>query len=194
MLISVCGSQGQGKTTVLSSLQDYGYKTIQNKTARSILSEWGVKLEEVYSDKELSVKFHETILERHNETCSPYYKSDELCFIERSFADIFTYALCVLGPFNQYDKWLSEFYYRCSEEQSKYAAVFYLTGRTYVPENDGVRSTNIHFSRMVDVAIKKYLNDFSNNTCSHRVFEVHQASNDDRVNFINNIIHTYFKD
>lgn len=194
MLITVSGAQGQGKSTVLSALSERGHLIVPNKTARSILADWGKTLEEVYSDKPLTVDFHEAILERHAAMCKPYKDSSEVAFIERSYADIFSYALAVLGPFNTYSAWLNDFYARCAKQQGDFAAVIYLAGREYVPEADGVRSTNIHFSELVDASIKKYLKQFSDRTLSHRVFEVSSDDTGVRVEKIESIVNVFFGD
>lgn len=194
MLITVSGAQGQGKSTVLAALVERGHLIVPNKTARDILADWGKTLEEVYSDKPLTVDFHEAILERHASMCRPYKDGNRVAFIERSYADIFSYALAVLGPFNTYSAWLNDFYYRCARQQSDFAAVIYLTGREYVPEADGVRSTNIHFTELVDTSIKKYLKRFSDTMLSHRVFEVSSNNTERRVEQIEEIVDVFFGD
>lgn len=194
MLITVSGAQGQGKSTVLSALAERGHLIVPNKTARGILADWSTTLEQVYSDKLLAVKFHETILERHAQMCKQYKESSDVAFIERSYADIFSYALAVLGPFNTYSAWLNDFYFRCARQQSDFSAVIYLTGRDYIPEEDGVRSTNIHFTEAVDSSIKKYLKKFSDTTLTHRVFEVSSDSTERRVEQIESIVDVFFGD
>ncbi len=192
MIITLSGSQGQGKSTVLASLEAAGYGVIPNKTARSILSDWGKTLEEVYSDKPLTVAFHEEIIKRHDELCSRYYSSNDVMFIERSYADIFSYALAVLGPYNQYSQWLNEFYDKCSQLQSKFSAAIYLTGRDYTPEVDGVRSVNVHFTRAIDLSIQRYLKEFRDATQTHKVLVVNTPDHDKRVEEIDAIIKLYF--
>lgn len=191
MIISVCGSQGQGKSTVLQRLQDSNYSVVKNKTARSILEAWGVSLEEIYSDKTMCVKFHEEILYRHSILCKDYKESDEIHFIERSYADIFSYALAVLGPFNTYSTWLNQFYEKCKSQQQDFAAIIYLTGRQYTPEHDGVRSTNAHFGEMIDYSIQKYLKYF---TIDKIVFSIDSPSLEERFQQIVKISQTYFED
>lgn len=191
MIISICGSQGQGKSTILQKLQDSNHLVIKNKTARGILESWGTTLEEVYSDKNMCVKFHDEILYRHAQLCNEYKKLNEIYFIERSYADIFSYALAVLGPFNVYASWLNEFYEKCKRQQQDFAAVIYLTGRKYTPEHDGVRSVNMHFNEMIDASLKKYLTDFAMDKI---VFTVTSTSVEERLSDINQICSTYFGD
>lgn len=194
MIISVSGAQGQGKSTVLSALEARGHKVLPNKTAREILKEWDVTLSYVYSKPELSKQFHETIVDRHSEVCLTYINTSDVVFIERSYADIFAYGLCVLGSQNGYSEWLDQFYHRCKDEQSKFAAAVYLTGREYVPESDGVRSTNLHYTDLIDTTIKRYLNRFSDESMTHKVFTVSSASTENRVAHIESIIETYFSE
>lgn len=192
MILTISGSQGQGKSTVLTSLEQLGYGVVPNKTARTILSDWGVSLEAVYSDKPLTVKFHEEIIKKHEQLCQPHYNSDEIVLIERSYADIFSYALAVLGPFNEYSSWLNDFHEKCCVLQSNFAGAFYLTGRTYTPQADGVRSTNIHFAKNIDDSIYRSLVDFKNKYSTHMLFNITSPDHEARIAEITAIIELYF--
>lgn len=194
MIITLSGSQGQGKSTVLSALEQNGFGVVPNKTARTILSDWGKTLNEVYLDKPLTVTFHEEIIKRHEELCKPHYRSDDIMFIERSYADIFSYALAVLGPFNEYSNWLNEFYEKCSDLQSHFSAALYLTGRDYTPQADGVRSTNIHFAKAIDASIQKHLKDFRDRTHTHKMFVIDTPDHEERLIQIADIMRIYFTD
>lgn len=185
MLVGISGSQGQGKSTVCDSLSQRGFKVIPNKTSRSILSDWGYTLNEINSYQPLTVKFQDEILTRHIRTNKAASESDELYVSERTFADIFVYSLFVLGPFNAYSNWLDDYYYKCMEAQRMYSGIVYLTGRQYVPQNDGVRSINTHYTSAVDDLINKYLQDFSFNCMeSSPVWIVNHPDNEVRVNQI----------
>lgn len=154
MLIAIAGSQGSGKSTVLKELEKRGYNVIQRKTSRSILAEWNVTLEQVYRDPELCRDFHDLVGGRKvADEMSGTGKTHELWFTERTFADVFTYALITLGPYRDESKWLDEFYNKCKEFNAIYSCVFYITGGHFQIENDGVRNTNAHFSKMVDLVM-----------------------------------------
>jgi len=156
--IAISGSQGQGKSTVLASLNELGYNIIPQKTSRSILSEWDMSLNDINMNLELTKNFQEEILVRHIKNCD--VDNTGLYFSERSFADIFAYTVFALGSFNEYNTWLDEYYTKCKNAQANvYDAVFYLTGRTDV-EDDGVRAANKQFSKSIDLIIKHYLDDF----------------------------------
>ncbi len=154
MLIAVSGSQGSGKTTLLNELKKRGNNIIERKTSRSILSDWGVTLQQVNNDHDLTIKFQEEILSRK------YYDergpdlSREVWFTERSYADLFTYALVSLGKDNSYSDWLSDYYRRCAKLQKMYGSVIYLQGGLFAVEHDGVRGSNPHYSRMVDLVME----------------------------------------
>src|ERR1700722_16150455 len=100
MLVALSGAQGSGKTTVLNGLKTLGYNVIERKTARSVLADWNVSLEQVYADQDLCQKFHDELLIRKQDDEKESYISEDLRFTERSFADLFTYALFSLGHFN----------------------------------------------------------------------------------------------
>lgn len=151
MLISIMGSQGSGKSTLLEALAARGFKCVTRKTSRSILSEWGVTLAEVNTDKELTVKFQEEIIRRkwkdeHDVAMLP----DDIWFTERSYADLFTYNLVALGHDNGMSDFVNRYYQRCMQAQQSYAHVFYLRAGMFNVEHDGVRGSNQHYSRMVD--------------------------------------------
>lgn len=159
-LITICGSQGQGKTTVLASLAELGYNIIPHKTSRIILDEWGVTLNAINKDLKLKREYQDEILVRHQLNNSEAINSDELWFSERSFADIFTYTLLSMGPFNEYSGWLDEYYDKCKAGQKVYDCVIQLGGRVADVEEDGVRSTNQHFTKSVDIILTHYIQDF----------------------------------
>lgn len=159
-LVSICGSQGQGKSTVLTALGELGYNIIPQKTSRSILNEWGYTLNEVNKDPELTKKFQDECLIRHKQNNLIGLNSQELYFTERSYADIFSYTLFALGSFNEYSEWLDEYYEKCKVGQKMYYAVIRLAGRTTNVENDGVRSVNKYFTQSFDIILKHFIEDF----------------------------------
>ena len=110
MLIAISGSQASGKSTVLQELRSLGYPIIERKTARSILDEWGVGLEAVYADFDLNQAFHEELVRRKYTDELEATLSSEIIFTERTYADIFTYALISFGQYNKYDEWLDEYF------------------------------------------------------------------------------------
>lgn len=155
MLFAISGSQGTGKTTLIEALQDL-YPAPSPKTSRSILKEWNVTLSQVNNDRELTVKFQEEILKRKIEDEAPYVESEQLFCTERTFADLFVYAVVAIGKDNEYSSWLDDYYLRCVEAQHRYDMVFYLTGGHFTPVNDGVRGINQHYSRLVDLVMYDY--------------------------------------
>jgi predicted ATPase len=161
MLIGVSASQGQGKTTVLNSLAELGYSVVPQKTSRSILSRWGMSLAEVNAYAPLTAKFQEEVVRVHAENMDQYNVAHGAVLQERTLADIFTYALNILGPFNQFDAFMNDYFHKCKKLQSKYDCIIYLSGRPdLVPENDGVRSINRHFTKMIDIMIKHHVEAF----------------------------------
>ena len=153
MLVSIAGSQGAGKSTILSSLIHDGYNVITRKTSRSILQEWGVTLDMVNSDYDLTIKFQNEILIRKINDEYEAAQSDQLWFTERTFADLFTYAVITLGKDNMYSDYLEQYYIDCMRAQQQYAHIFYLKAGMFKIENDGVRGASLHYSRMVDLVM-----------------------------------------
>jgi hypothetical protein len=169
MIIGVSGAQGQGKSTLISDCvaSNYGGCKLGLQTSREILNDWGYTLSEVNKYSPLKVKFQDELIKRHEKSL---IRSLELAseaklvfLVERTFADIFTYALASIGPHNEYSNWLDEYAEKCSEAQKKYFhTVVFLQGREYVPEDDGVRSVNIHFAHLANSMILHYAETFSN--------------------------------
>lgn len=153
MLIAISGSQGSGKSTILSKIKDAGFNTIERKTSRSILSDWGVTLQQVNNNPELTIKFQEEISKRKFEDEQHAINVHDLYFTERTHADLFTYALVSLGKDNTYSDWLNDYYHQCMKYNQNYAAVYYLRAGHFNIEHDGTRGSNVHYSRMVDITM-----------------------------------------
>lgn len=165
MLISISGPQGSGKSTVIQELEKLGYPSIKRKTSRSILSEWGVTLSEVNNDRELTVKFQDEILNRkYNDELEARDDRSQVWVTERSFMDLFAYALIAIGKDNEYNNWLNEYYNHCRLMQVNfYDVVVYIKGGHFPPVHDGVRAVNQHYNTMVDLTISHFLKQNSQN-------------------------------
>lgn len=156
MLYAVAGSQGAGKSTVLSALTEKGYPSISRKTSRSILSDWGVSLSEVNNSRPLTIKFQDEILSRKFDDEQEAASSKDIWFTERTYMDLFTYALVAVGKDNEYSDWIDDYYFRCLEKQEYYNHIFFLPGGKFAPVHDGVRGSNQHYQRMVDMTLQYY--------------------------------------
>lgn len=151
MLVAISGSQGSGKSTVLQELKDLGYPVIERKTARSILDEWGVTLDAVNSDFDLKQAFQEELVRRKLNDEIEASLSSDVVFTERTFSDLFTYSLISFGQYNKYDVWLDNYFEKCKSYCQHYDHVFYIKSKFFNEiEKDGVRSTNKHYSKMID--------------------------------------------
>lgn len=186
MLIGISSSQGQGKTTVLSSLREYGVSVIPVNTARTILSEWNKTLSDLERDPELRIKFQDLLILEHYKSLSNINGTANV-LVERTFADIFVYTLLSLGAFNEYSTWLDDYYEKCREYQEVFDKVILLEGRDSTEiENDGVRSTNQHFGKVVQNRIKHYVFDMLN---QDKVIYVNTSDHEERIKQIIEAIH-----
>ncbi len=153
MLVAISGSQGSGKSTIVNLLAQNGLKVIERKTSRSILEEWGVTLQQVNADGDLTTKFQEEITKRKFIDEQFAVETDDLWFTERTHADLFTYSLVSLGKDNKYSEWLSDYYKTCMKYNQLYSGVYYLRAGHFNIEHDGTRGSGVHYSRMVDLVM-----------------------------------------
>jgi len=163
MLIAINGSQGCGKTTVLKEIEKAGHTVLQRKTSRDLLSDWGMTLDGVLSDPGLIVKFQDELINRMDtdyieeaqitRSLSRRQLQEVAVFTERTTADAFVYALVYLGKNNEYSDWLNQYYTKCMRIAQQYHHVFYLRSGFFKVEYDGVRGSNKHYSRLIDIAL-----------------------------------------
>lgn len=159
MLISISGSQGSGKTTVLNELAKSGLKVVERKTARSVMSEQfpGMTLDDIYADPLLAMRWQDLILQRKYLDEIEAVDSEELWFTERSYADLFTYAVMAVGKNNIHSEWVDSYYDECKKQNARYLECFFIHGGLFKPVDDGVRGINQHYATMIDVTIHKFL-------------------------------------
>src|SRR5574343_383844 len=149
--IGICGSQGSGKSTILQTLKNMDFPAVEGKVARSILQDWNTTLPEVYCDTATVEKFqNEMIIRKQAEELPFLEQGNDIVFVERTYADLFSYALLNLGRVNAHSDWLDEYYFKCREAQSVYSAIFVLPSNQFSIYNDGVRSVNAHYGQLID--------------------------------------------
>jgi predicted ATPase len=158
MLIAISGSQGCGKSSLLNELQQRGYNVLYHKTAREVLSEWNMTPEQVYMNSDSIQEFQTQLLTRKISQESQYVRSDQLFFTERTYMDLFAYAVSHLGNKNRFSSWIDDYYSQCKVAQDTYQKIFYINGGMFQIQNDGVRPYNQHYSIMVDSFMKRYTN------------------------------------
>jgi predicted ATPase len=182
MLVAISGSQGSGKSTVLNKLAELGHSIVERKTSRSIMADWEVTLQEVNGDRELTLRFQDEIIKRKYEDELQYIGTEQVWFTERTYADLFTYALVSLGKDNINSDWINRYYNLCCQYQRSYSKVFYIRAGIFDVQADGVRGDNVHYSTMVDETMRKFTWMMSPDTKSYR--EITTGHIDDRVDFI----------
>lgn len=161
MVIAITGSQGSGKSTILKELNKLGFNSVEGKVARSILTDWDITLAEVYADTNLTMEFQDEVLTRKYQETLEHCGGDQTVFVERTFADIFTYCLLNVGRFNEYNEWFDEYFNTCKTAQQHIDLIFYLPANQFSIEHDMVRSTNQYYGNAVDMVLKHYLQSMS---------------------------------
>jgi predicted ATPase len=162
MLISISGSQSCGKTTILNELKKLNYNVIETKSARSVLERWNMPLSDIIKDPKLTAKFQVEIFNQKITDEIHFFDSPELWFTERTFMDLFAYATITLGKLNEYNDWLDNYYEKCKMHTKSYAHIFYIQAGLFPVEYDNVRSTNKHYSALIDLFMKKYIMEVNN--------------------------------
>jgi predicted ATPase len=152
-LIAISGSQSSGKTTLLNQIKQLGFNIVERKTSRSILTEWGVDLEQINLDPHLALKFQAEIIRRKYTDEQSLHNKDEVWFTERTYADLMTYFLIAFGKLNEFSYHIDDYYESCIKYQQSYDKAFYLKAGHFTPAHDGVRGSNIHYSRMTDLTM-----------------------------------------
>jgi predicted ATPase len=168
MLIAVSGSQGTGKSTTLAEMERQGYHTVHRKTSRSILQDWGVTLEEVNSNHDLTVRFQDEILARKIADEFAAKQSDDVWLTERTPIDLLVYATVTLGPFNKYNDWLDEYSQKCIIATNEiYEHVVYLPGGMFPIQHDGTRGASPLYGKLIDLAMEHlYRTQITKDKCS----------------------------
>lgn len=200
MLISISGTQGSGKTTILNEIKRLGYNVIERKTSRSILADWAVTLDQVYNDRELSIKFQNELLARKMADELDAISSEQLWFTERSYADVFAYALITNGWANGASDWLDQYYLECKSANKMYGTVFFVKPfqLDQNQEADGVRGINKHYGRLVDTTIYNTLQRMSYDEAHFRsnfeLKEIESPHIEERVRLILRVSHDLWLD
>lgn len=159
MIISISGAQGSGKSTLLSAFSEkHNIPVVSRKSSRSILNDWGVSLDQVNTDLDLTIKFQDEIIERKlsDELTLANEHNGDMILTERTFADLFVYAMMTLGKHNKYSSWLNEYHDKCREYQKIYSQIYVLESGKFDPVDDGTRAVNAHYQQVVDWTIQHY--------------------------------------
>lgn len=182
MLYAISGAQGCGKSTLLAALEQQGYKVVSRKTSRSILTDWNMSLDEINADKELALKFQYEILSRKAQDEYDAIHSKDVWLTERTYMDLFVYALVNLGKHNECSTWIDSYYDKCLENQQHYDGIFYIRSGLFQVSHDGVRGSNQHYSKLVDLSMEHYTMTSKSPLDIHTI---NVADLDRRVDFIN---------
>lgn len=159
MLLGLSSVQGQGKTSLIQTFaqRDSFIKHKNLQSARTLMDKLNLTLPEINADIKLKTYFQDELLDQHFNSLSKIDHS-EFSIIERTFVDMFCYALISVGPFNAVSTWLDNYYYKCCQAQKILSHTFYLQ-YGIIPVEDGCRSVNYHYAKTMDILMKHYLNE-----------------------------------
>lgn len=153
MKISISAAQGQGKTTFISDIEKYSkhskhFTLFPRKSARTIIEQLGITLEQIYEDKNALMEFQAAVFKQHS-TISEFKYFTKFLLIERSFIDISTFTTINLGRFNSLSDWISMFHNACDVKQNTIDIIVYIK-KMLDSKDDGVRPYNTHYNTAYD--------------------------------------------
>jgi len=157
MLIAVSGSQGSGKSTVLSALESKGYTVMQRKISRSILHDWNVSLEEVNTDPILTLKFQDEILERKLSDEADHVNSSEIVFTERTFLDSYVFYMFSFGNKHDFIEHITDYHTKCVVYDRSYTNICMIPSGKFAVVDDGVRNSNNLYAESIDIVLRHNL-------------------------------------
>jgi predicted ATPase len=166
-IIAITAAQSAGKTTLITRLSEcHGHYVVARKSSRSIQTDWGVTLDQINSDPELTIKFQDEILARKlADDTSTYLEVQRrhtplqhpIIFTERSPVDLFVYSLMALGGVQSRSDWLDNYYHQCVSALAGYDNVVFIEGGHFAPQVEAQRaSVNKHYTKLVDDTMRKY--------------------------------------
>lgn len=182
-LISIAGSAGTGKSTLINYLQQnnrgYNFKVVERKTSRSILEDWNVTLQDVNSNIDLFKTFQmEMLTRKFNDDTELLLNSSEkdVIITERTFADLYTFALIIMGHNNEHSTWLKNYFNLCCQKQEIYNQIFLLPYGQFPIQHDNVRPHYSHFNLLWAKAIEEFtyllMSDKKININVHKIIDV----------------------
>lgn len=159
MLISISGSQGSGKSTIIRSMcdsADYDIQMVERKTVRSVLSDWNTTLDEVFNSIDGICDFQSELLKRKQIDDNTAHNMDGLWVTERTCIDLLAYTTAYIGKYNDRSNWLDEYAKQCIDAQSNYNQTIFIQGGLFPISDDGVRPINGIYMNMIDGFMEQY--------------------------------------
>lgn len=182
-LISIAGSAGTGKSTLINYLQEnnrgYNFKVVDRKTSRSILRDWGITLQQVNSDIDIFKSFQLEMLSRKYSDDTSVFQTisdNDVIITERTFADLYTFALIIMGHNNEHNEWLNNYFNLCKQKQEIYDSIFLLPYGQFPIQSDDVRPNNEHFNLLWAKSIEEFtyklMSDRQINVNVHKITDI----------------------
>ncbi len=163
-IITISAAQGQGKSTfirdiVANSKHSSDIEVYQSKTARVVIADMGVSLDEIYHSSKLLMQFQDKVLEKHYDIFDFQAQCKKpFMLVERSFIDIAVFSIINLGRLNEYSTWLDNFVGTCLKtQQTKIKHAIYIPMSIVSIKNDSIRPCNMNYNFAYDSVLANYM-------------------------------------
>lgn len=151
MLVSISGAQCTGKSTVIEEIKKLKsqsssiYHIDYFKAARSIMAEMGVGVNDLEADSQLAIRFQTKLFRAkalQDFEVKIENKDVDVVIVERSLADLFTYAELWLGQRNETGNniWLHSYKSFATEFGRMTDISFILPTGVFAHQDDGIRA------------------------------------------------------
>ena len=147
IVVSVSGAQSTGKSTLLETLKNLGFKVDEFRVARHVLNVFNKPLYEIAKEgNEVEImKFQDAILrEKLNHDTSLKKLPNDFIFVERCPADIIAYTRVWKDQFHlnspAFNKWLEAYDEKCFEGMKNYDISIFVPSGMFSHVDDGIRA------------------------------------------------------